>query len=355
MKRIVLLIVVVLSVASLPRASASPAPVDYLSAPFEMQRVLDWGDRPNWSPDGTRIVFTESDTAQGHAYVLELATGSVDCLTCQWGDQGLVTRIYHLPDWSFLIEAGPNLLVTQLYWMPADASIAPQPLDVWASGEVAILPRTTEADGFRLAWSSAFSTGEIMTGELRHDGSTPSVVEQRPVPRPLVDPDDALLRYGEPYDFSRDGEALTYWGFAAPADGEMYEVDLETGEVRYLYRDPSHNETHLFPGEQFGLEESNRASDPHGPVRGVSGLLPGTAGGPASVGGPFDLFVVSLDDLSTIRRLTHVSDIGGQANQSIPAPDGRRIAFVVDAPPRGPLAGHSGIYIGEFTADPAID
>lgn len=343
-------LVLALSLASLPLASAAraPAPVDYLTASFEIRRVLDWGDRPNWSPDGTRIVFTESDTAQGYAHVLDLADGDVDCLTCKFGPGGLVTRIYHLPDASYLIEAGANLLLTELYWMPADASAPPQPLGVPASGEVAISRRTTPGGGLRLAWSSAFSNSEIMTGELRHDGSTARVVEQRPVPRPLQ-ADDGLLRYGEPYDFTSDDRKLLYWGFAAPADGEMYEVDLETGEVDYLYRDPSHNETHLLQGDRFGLEESNRASDPDGPARGVSGLFAGTAGGPAGMGGPFDLFVVSLDDPSKVRRLTHISDLGGQANQSIPAPDGRRIAFVVAAPSEGPLAGQSGVYVGEFT------
>ena len=324
-----------------------PAPFDYINAKFEMTKVLDWGDRPNWSPDGTRLVFTESDTAQGFAHVLDLTTGDDDCLTCRWGQRGLVTRIYHLPDASYLIEAGPNLLLTELYWMPASAATAPQALGVRASGEVAISPRGSATAGFRLAWSSAFSNSEIMTGRLVHDGATASVIDQRPVPRAPVDPNDSLLRYGEPYDFTNDDTKLLYWGFAAPADGEMYEVDLATGKVRYLYRDPSHNETHVFPGEHFGLEESNRASDPDSPVRGVSGLLAGTANAPGGVGGPFDLFVVDLDDPSRTQRLTHVSDIGGQANQSTPSPDGRRIAFVVSGPPGGVP---SGLYIGEFTS-----
>ena len=343
-KRIGPLLVLALSVASLPVASAAPAPVDYLTASFDIRRVLDWGDRPNWSPDGSRIVFTESDTAQGYAHVLDLADGDVDCLTCTFGQRGLVTRIYHLPDASYLIEAGPNLLLTELYWMPANASAPPQALGVRASGEVAISPRVTPDGGFRLAWSSAFSNSEIMTGELRHDGKTAAVANQRPVRRP-PQADDGLLRYGEPYDFTSDDRKLLYWGIAAPADGEMYEVDLDSGDVRYLYRDPSHNETHLFPGARFGLEESNRASDPDSPVQGVSGLF---ADAPAGLGGPFDLFVVSLDDPSKVRRLTYVSDIGGQANQSIPAADGRRIAFVVVAPSEGPLAGKSGLYVGEF-------
>lgn len=343
MRAIGLLLALGLSLATVPVASAAkPAPRDYLSAAFETERVLDRGDRPNWSPDGTRLAFTDSDSTQGHAYVLDLASGDVDCLTCAFGAEGQVARIYHLSDGSYLIVGGgPHVLLTELYWMPRSAATAPQALGVAAWGEVAVSPVMTPTGGFRIAWSSAFTNGEIMTAELRHDGATATLTDRRVVARPPGQPEDAPGgRQGEPYDFSRDGRSLTYWAITAPADGEMYEVDLATGAVRYLYRHPSHNETHLFPGDQFGLEESNRDSDPDGPVRGVSGLLAGTG----VAGGPFDLYVVSLADPTQVRRLTFASDAGGQANQSVPSPDGRRIAYVLAAP----SGGESGLYVGTF-------
>ncbi len=319
--------------------------VDYLHAPFEVRHVLDWGDRPNWSPDGSRLVFTESDTQDGFAYQLDLQSGEVRCLTCRWGPRGLVTRIYHLPDSSFLIEAGQTgFLTTELYWMPASAAMPPQPLDAQASGEVAISPRITPDGGFRVAWSGVGTLGQMMTGELVHDGSRAAITNRRTIPTQRASADGPLGGYGETYDFARNDEALTFWGFAPALDGEMFEVDLRTGAVRRLYEDPSHNETHLFPDGRFGLEESNRASDPDGPVRGVSGLFASAPG----VGGPFDLFVVALDGSNQIRRLTHVSDVGGQANQSVPAHDGRRVAFVLDAPSSGPYVGKGGLYVGEF-------
>ena len=77
----------------------------------------------------------------------------------------------------------------------------------------------------------------------------------------------------------------------------MFEVDLETGALQRLYRDPSHNET------------------------------------------------------QQIRRLTDVSDLGGQASQAVVAPDGRRIAFALDAPQSGPYAGKGGLYVAEFLSD----
>lgn len=334
--------------------------IDYLHAPFEAQRVLDRGDRPNWSPDGRRLIFTESDSEDSFAYELELRSGEVRCLTCEWGERGLVTRIYHLPDSSFLIEAGrspgggsgPGFLTTELYWMPASAASPPQPLDVQASGEVAISPRITPDGGFRIAWSSPATLGQMTTGELRHDGSHAAIVNRRTVLTQLSPIDGPLGGYGETYDFARNDRALIFFGFAPLLDGEMFEVDLDSGAVRRLYQDPSHNEAHLFPDERFALEESNRVSDPDGPLRGVSGLLAGGGTGVApGVGGAFDLFVVALDGSNELRRLTEVSDIGGQASQSVVAPDGHRVAFVLQAPASGPQAGMDGLYVGEFKPD----
>lgn len=333
------------------------AGIDYLSAPFEVRRVLDWGDRPNWSPDGRRLIFTESDARDSFAHELDLETGAVRCLTCQWGDAGLVSRIYHLPDASFLIEASRNpagntgigFLAAELFWMPASAATPPQPLGAQASGEVAISRRGTPQDGFRIAWSSIGTLGRMTTGRLVHDGSRAQITDQRTVSTQLALTGGPLAGYGETYDFARDDEAVTFWGIELGVNGEMFEVDLASGAVRHLYQDPSHNETHLFPDERFGLEESNRASDPNGPLRGLSGLFAGGGTGVApGIGGAFDLFVVALDGTNGVRRLTHVSDIGGQASQSVPAPDGRRIAYVLDAPSSGPYADMGGLYIGEF-------
>jgi hypothetical protein len=69
---------------------------------------------------------------------------------------------------------------------------------------------------------------------------------------------------------------------------------------------------------------------------------------PNDAGRPFDLFLVAIDGSERVRRLTHVSDIGGQAHQSAPAPDGRRVAFALQAPSSGPFAGKAGLYVGEF-------
>jgi hypothetical protein len=341
---------------------------DYFSAPFEVHRALDWGERPDWSPDGDRLAFTESDTEESYAYELDLHTGEVRCLTCQWGLNGLVTRIYYLPDNSFLILAGPDVVNTELYWMPASLSMPPQSLNVTASGEVAISRQGSRAGGFRIAWG-AFqnSASQMLTGEIVHDGSRADlsnlrVVYEYPLNSPPPQPGDSLATFAETYNFAKHDKAVTFWTIErTTVNGEMYELDLRTGALTNLYPSPWHNETHLFPDERFGLEESNRASDPNGPFRGVSGLpadflalvllllgVEDPPPDPNDAGRPFDLFLVAIDGSERVRRLTHVSDIGGQAHQSAPAPDGRRVAFALQAPSSGPFAGKDGLYVGEF-------
>jgi hypothetical protein len=341
---------------------------DYFTAPFEVHRVLDWGERPDWSPDGNRLAFTESDTEESYAYELDLRTGEVRCLTCQWGPNGLVTRIYYLLDSSFLILAGPDVVSTQLHWMPASLSMPPQSLNATASGEVAISRQGSGEGRFRIAWG-AFqnSASQMLTGEIVHDGSRAElsdvrVVYEYPLNSPPPQAGDSLATFVETYNFAKDDQVVTFWTIERTTiDGEMYELELSTGALTKLYQSPWHNETHLLPVQRFGIEESNRASDPDGPFRGVSSLpaeflalvllLLGVEDPPTEpldAGRPFDLFLVAIDGSERVRRLTHVSDIGGQAHQSVPAPDGRRVAFALQAPSSGPFAGKPGLYVGQF-------
>ena len=95
----------VLALTSAIGVRAAEAPVDYLNAEFAVERVLDWGERPVWSLDGTKIAFTKSDVQDSPAYEMDLQTRNVRCLTCRWGANGLVTRVYYLPDNSYLLLA----------------------------------------------------------------------------------------------------------------------------------------------------------------------------------------------------------------------------------------------------------
>ena len=366
----------------------TPHGIDYFTAPFRIERILDRGERPDWSRDGRKIAFTESDMVASPAYEIDVATRQVRCLTCRWGANGLVTRIYYLPSGNFLVLGPPGLgtarfhrdgkphsdpATSELYWMPASLAVPPQRLDAPAWGEIAIHAVPTATGGVKIAWgTSDAGKSLILTGELVETDGRAVLADRRTV----YEYDHAKAgptgpTFAETYNFRRDGSAISFWSVDKSLNGEMYEVNLANGQLRNLSNNPVHDETHFFPDERYGLEESNRASDPAGPLRGISGLEAGgiraiagllghdpkalgnlddyaPSGPNKGVGRKFDLFVTSMTGQPRLRRLTAFSDIGGAAHQSVVAPDGRRIAFALQAPPTGPYQGKGGLYIGHF-------
>jgi hypothetical protein len=351
--------------------------LDYLTAPFALERVLEWGERPVWSQDGTRIAFTRSDKADTPAYEMDLRTRKVRCLTCRWGANGRVSRIYYLPDDSFLILADPKLVTAAalrgqesggnqstgaLYWMPASAAMPPQPLLADAIGEIAIDYRTQPDGGARIAWGDFSGNPQMTIGSIVHDGARAALTDRRlAYTFPPAEP-DSLVTIAETYDFMDEGKTVLFFTIEKGGLTEgMYMIALDSGKMTKLQGDGAHIETHVFPDERFGLEESNRASDPSSAFRNITGhtvkavesMLRRAGRADAKEmaerygGRGFDLFVHDrIGDRR--RRLTSVSDLGGEAHQSSPARDGRRIVFAMTAPRSGPFARKGGIYIGTF-------
>ena len=364
------LLTAILPLTAAPAATAKDTKIDYLTDPFHQERLLDWGNRPNWSPDGRRIAFTKDDLVDSPAYEIDVRTKKVRCLTCKFGETQFVTRIFYLPDNSFLIEAAPGMkggsggaadaTRTQLFWM--SKSLAhPVSLNSGAMGDIAIA-RAPNADGsINLSWSRPSATGlDLTVARLVRDGRTARLADMQAVysyrpgqPGPASFP--------EAYDFIDGGRSVMFWTTEMAAlDSEMYKVDIATKAVSKVYATPSHNETHIFPDERYGLEEANIHSDPDGPYRGISGhIRPGVEQilrfkgeshaaeiAAANSGKGFDIFVITMDGKSR-RALTNVSRSGAQAHQSTVSPDGRRIAFAIKDP-SGKSGHQAGLYIGTF-------
>lgn len=363
----------ILPIPSPARAApeAAAGKIDYLTAPFRQERILDWGDRPNWSPDGRRIVFTKDDLVDGPAYEIDVKTKKVRCLTCKFGKTQFVTRIFYLPDDSFLIEAAPGMAGgsggsgdagrTQLFWMPKNLG-KPVSLGTGAMGDIAI-GRTPNADkSFNIAWSRPKEKGlQLVMAKLKNDGRTAQFSDVRELYGYQIG-QSGETSFPEAYEFIDGGRAVMFWTIEPrTVDSEMYKVDIATKAVSKVYATPAHNETHLFPDERYGLEESNYASDPDGPYRGVSGLgqagvemilqMKGVANAKAVAAANsdkgFDIFVVTMDGKFR-RPLTNISPSGAQAHQSIVSPDGRHIAFAVKGPKEGASAHPVGLYVGTF-------
>lgn len=369
-------------------AVAQQAP-DYMSSDFEVNRVLDWGTRPDWSPDGKRIAFTESDLNNTFAFELDLETNEVRCLTCHMGVSGRVARVYYLPDSSFLILApagygngsANSALASasprgqELYWMPADLDGPMRSLGATAFGEIAI-SRNPAADGsVRIAWGTVDGDAWLLeSGALDLSNDQAVLTDRKTHYDSSRNEAGSPLTIAETYGFTDNDRKITFYTVLTgnnTLNGEMYTVDVESGEVASLYDDPNHNETHLFPADKYGLEETNRATDPNGSWRGVSShpgwgfsvlgdFLPDNfpdAEARANYSPyknlkgfnrPFDLFVVAIDGSQAPRQLTDWGRLGVNTHQSVPAPDGKRIAFALDPRANQLFADRGGIYIGEF-------
>jgi hypothetical protein len=373
--------VLALALPATARTAPAPAPaLDYSTAPFRMERILDWGERPDWSADGKRIAFTESDVRNTPAYEIALSSKKVRCLTCHLGDRQAVTRIYYLPDNSFLVLApkrrdagGASPAGQELYWM--SAALGPLvALDAPAFGEIAISQHPERTGAVKIAWGDAGGGGSLLhMATLFGSGSERRLRDRRVIYDVRAPGNPPSMTVAEAYGFARNDTAVTFYTIFernGTLDDEMVSVDLASGKIASLYRDPAHTETHLFADERYGLEESNRASDPDGFWRGISSH-------PASFMGfmakrvkmplpskdslenyaphgrlkgfdrPFDLYVVRLDGAAPPRRLTEISELGATAHQSVIARNGR-IAFAI-APRSSPeLAGKGGLYVGTF-------
>src|SRR5665811_2159429 len=101
--------------------------------PFH-QKLLEYGARPYWSPDGRRIAFV--DKSFGDVSEIDLETRKVRELTKGLGDHHSFLRVLFLPNGDYLL-IGPKVFKdyeasryreSELWIMDRDAQFAPRPL-----------------------------------------------------------------------------------------------------------------------------------------------------------------------------------------------------------------------------------
>jgi len=308
----------------------------------------------------------------------------VRCLTCHLGALKDVTRIYYLADGSFLLLA-PNLdhptkdisYGQELFWMSADLGPAIR-LNAPAFGEIAIGRRAAPDGSVLLGWGDAATDKSLLyVGKRVHTHNSAAILGRKVVLDVKWPDTPRSFTIAEAYGFIRGDQGLTFYTVEdrnSTRDGDMFEGDIASHRIRPLYRDPAHTETHFFPDERYGLEEANRASDPAGEWRGISGHPAGMMGflktqvkrplpSPESLKDyapngrlkgfdrPFDLFVVKVDGSAPPRQLTTFSALGANTHQSVVGPDPRKIAFAVDPRSSTEMAGRGGLYVGTFGSE----
>ncbi|MBW3609205.1 MAG: hypothetical protein KY463_12775, partial [Actinobacteria bacterium] len=171
------------------------------------------GERPYWSPDGTRIAFIE--TNYGDACELDFATRTVRNLTKGLGDHHSFLRVLIMHDDSYLL-IGPKEfkdrhtsrhIESEMWWMDRAASRPPVPLGRWLYEGMGVswtAPRITYAmNGHHDPALGSPDAYACHVAEIEHTPDGPKLVDDQVVYRA-----DSGRR-PEPQDFRRgDGEVI---------------------------------------------------------------------------------------------------------------------------------------------------
>jgi hypothetical protein len=288
-----------------------------------MDDLPDWinpllasGLRPDWSPDGTHLVYL--DALVGDVYELELETGESRSLTAHFEHPGF-TRARYLASGDLLL-CGPGGVAsdadtgdrwkTELWFLPRSGNGPAQRL-----GEPCFEGPAVSRRDMQIAWTRSdypdelvFARSEIWTGRVAVENGEARLVERRM----RVDRGDFLyLAFLETQDFRPPDERELLFTAYAYKGGEVMGVDLESGELTNYSRDWAYDEAEgVFPdGKSIAAEREVNTYT-------------------AVPGGDIDIWQLALDGSGTSRRLTHFTEYEGfGANNPVISPDGRKMAF----------------------------
>lgn len=299
------------------------SPLDDL--PAHIRLLTDFGSRPDWSPDGERLVFIDG-APLGDVLELDVATAQTRKLTGGFEHMGF-TRARYLPTGDLLLcgptsgprpddehpEAGRFTGVMSVLRAPFDG--APQALGISCWEGIA-----TSALSPRIAWNRSDidytdpnlvnrvlnGISEIWTGEIRYEEERVFVDNvQLAIERTQVSP----LAVLEVQDFRPGTDELIFTAYAYEG-GEVMGVDLSTRLVTSYSQSPLYEEAEgVAPNGAWVLVERDLDN----------ALYPG----------PLDIWLLPLDGSQAWDRLTHFNRYrdGWYASNPTVNPDGTHFAF----------------------------
>ena len=234
------------------------------------KKLLEYGERPYWSRDGSRIAFVESN--YGDICEIELASGKVRDLTKGLGDHHSFLRVLILSNGDYLL-IGPKVfkdrdtsrhVESELWVLDRDLKRPPKPLGrriFEGCGVSTLAPRITYAVSGRndpaLGSPDAY---ECHVTEITYGDDGPELGEdriiyrasggQRPEPQDFRHDDSEVIMAEYFGDRRKDPDN---WGCVVKG------VIVETGKVRTYIEEPGvHNECEgIFPDHEHICLESS--------------------------------------------------------------------------------------------------
>lgn len=292
----------------------SGSPMDDL--PAWITPLLASGVRPDWSPDGSHLVYL--DALVGDVHELELESGESRSLTTHFEHRGF-TRARYLASGDLLL-CGPGDGVddpgetgrwrSELWFLSRTGKSPAQRLDEPCFEGPAVSRRELQ-----IAWTRSdypdevvFARSEIWTGRISVEDGKARLVDRRK----RVDRGDFLyLAFLETQDFRPPEERELLFTAYAYRGGEVMGVDLATGRLTNYSRDWAYDEAEgVFPDGKSIAVEREVGTYTAVPV------------------GDIDIWQLALDGTGAARRLTWFTEYAGYgANNPVISPDGRKMAF----------------------------
>jgi hypothetical protein len=289
------------------------------------EKLLDYGERPYWSPDGKRIAFVESN--YGDICEMDFETREVRNLTKHLGEHHSFLRVLFLPNGDYLL-IGPKVFKdretsrhadSELWIMDKDAKTPPKPLGrriFEGCGVSSIANRITySVNGHHDPSIDAPDDFEVHVTEINYGENGPE-----------LGPDKVIYRAGggrcpEPQDFRHNDTEVIMAEYVNRFPTRNLEnwkaiikgVNIETGEVRTYIDEPlTHNECEgIFPDHEYICLESSCDLENYWP--------------------PIDLWKLKLDGSGQRVRMTQtINRPPWRCSNSNVSPDGKWLAFMVN-------------------------
>jgi len=314
--------------------------------PPYIRRVTYFGERPDWSLDGKKLLFVEK--SYGDVFEVELATGIIRPVTHHYFHNGY-TRALYLSNGDILLSGSKTFnpaeptdsrfRTPELWVLSKNLDKPPTPL-----GEFCWEGPAVSRKQLKIAWAEKHGTYpndrhlyQMWVADIDYSPGTPRIKNQKMVLDNRAYGEGVL----EAQNFRPPDEKELIWQYShyrSSQSGrdvidveEVMGVDLETGKVTNYSNSPdTYNEPEgIFPDGKSLLVEDSRQH----PVR--AGI---------------DLWRLYLDGSNRWERMTWFNEARKyQATNPVVSDDGRYFAFTVPAVGDTAGVGH-GIYIYDLQA-----
>ena len=304
---LLLILVEVLSTNSSGKSEGKKgkSPMDKL--PPHIKQVTHFGQRADFSHDGTRILFIEKTF--GDAYEVDLETNIIRLLTGHYYHEGYVRALY-LVNGDILLsgarkfdaknpQASRSEKNAELWVLKKDLSGPPIPLGEKCSEGPAVSRKR-----MRIAWTQreAFYMADIV-----YKSSRPKLANKKKI---LDGRDLPFKCWLETQNFRPPDEKELIFSTYGYQGSEVMGLDIATGKVVNYSKAPNQYDEPegIFPDGKYTLVECDKHN-----LKGTSNI---------------DIYKLALDGSGRTERLTFFADYPGyKSSNPVVSDDGRYMAF----------------------------